>query len=213
PAGSTRTYHPVQYFPELTNQAARKRFDGLIGSWMPAVRKVVTVSETAYDEIVVFGDVQARDKFIVQTWHRTARVENGKITRVVYGHTYPGFPPRREDPSPEQFYRALVAFTGYWEMLLSDFVDATGVNNMRGPEIAQFGLTLSLLARYFNYTGDDALLLRHRDKIAATAALLVDLHEESLRLPQDDPGYGLIHGWSESDSCLAPKPMTWWLPY
>jgi len=276
PAGSTRTYHPVQYFPELTNQAARKRFDGLIGGWMPAVRKVVTVSETAYDEIVVFGDVQARDKFIVQTWHRTARVENGKITKVVYGHTYPGFPPRREDPSPEQFYRALAAFTGYWERLLSDFsaasvpendwidmskhafakelmvrpggvypkygavdrdyygseydgfqdmastvidnffsdfVDATGVNNMRGPEIAQFGLTLSLLARHFNYTGDDALLLRHRDKIAATAALLVDLHEESLRLPKDDPGYGLIHGWSESDSCLAPKPMTWWLPY
>ena len=292
PAGSTRTYHPVQYFPELTNQAARKRFDGLIGGWMPAVRKVVTVSETAYDEIVVFGDVQARDKFIVQTWHRTARVENGKITKVVYGHTYPGFPPRREDPSPEQFYRALAAFTGYWEKLLSDFsaasvpendwidmskhafakelmvrpggvypkygavdrdyygseydgfqdiftmsvyanlewgrfemastvidnffsdfVDVTGVNNMRGPEIAQFGLTLSLLARHFNYTGDDALLLRHRDKIAATAALLVDLHEESLRLPKDDAGYGLIHGWSESDSCLAPKPMTWWLPY
>ena len=47
PAGSTRTYHPVQCFPELTNQAARKRFDGLIGGWMPAVRKVVAVSETA----------------------------------------------------------------------------------------------------------------------------------------------------------------------
>src|SRR6266571_9338237 len=292
PAGSTRTYHPVQYFPELTNQAARKRFDGLIGGWMPAVRKVVTVSETAYDEVVVFGDVQARDKFIVQTWHRTARVENGKITKVVYGHSYPGFPPRRKDPSPEQFYRALAAFTGYWEKLLSDFsaasvpeddwidmskhafakelmvrpggvypkygavdrdyygseydgfqdiftmsvyanlewgrfemaravinnfftdfVDDKGVNNMRGPEIAQFGMTLSLLARYFNYTGDSGLLLRHRDKIEATAALLVELHEESLRLPQNDPGYGLIHGWSESDSCLAPKPMTWWLPY
>src|SRR5437660_1787117 len=94
PAGGTRTYHPVQYFSELTNQAARKRFDGLIGGWMPAVRKVVALSETAYDEVVVFGDVQARDKFIVQTWHRTARVENGKITKVVYGHTYPGFAPR-----------------------------------------------------------------------------------------------------------------------
>src|SRR5216117_1956298 len=292
PAGSTRTYHPVQYFPELTNQAARKRFDGLIGGWMPAVRKVVTVSETAYDEIVVFGDVQARDKFIVQTWHRTARVENGKITRVVYGHTYPGFPPRREDPSPEQFYRALVAFTGYWEKLLSDFsaasvpeydwidmskhafakelmvrpggvypkygavdrdyygpeydgfqdiftmstytnlewgrfaparqtidnyfadfVDAKDVNNMRGPETAQFGMTLSLLARYFNYTRDAALLLKHRAKIEATAAILTQLHDESLKLPVSDPGYGLIHGWSESDSCLAPTPSTWWLPY
>ena len=292
PSGGTRTYHPVQYFPELTNQAARKRFDGLIGGWMPAVRKVVALSETAYDEVVVFGDVQARDKFIVQTWHRTARVENGKITKVVYGHSYPGFPPRRKDPSPEQFYRALAAFTGYWEKLLSDFspasvpdndwidmskhafakelmvrpggvypkygavdrdyygseydgfqdiftmsvyanlewgrfemaravinnfftdfVDAKGMNNMRGPEIAQFGMTLSLLARYFSYTGDSSLLLRHQGKIEATAGLLVELHEESLRLPQDDPGYGLIHGWSESDSCLAPKPMTWWLPY
>src|SRR5881396_1764338 len=292
PAGSTRTYHPVQYFPELTNQAARKRFDGLIGSWMPAVRKVVTVSETAYDEIVVFGDVQARDKFIVQTWHRTARVENGKITRVVYGHTYPGFPPRREDPSPEQFYRALVAFTGYWEKLLSDFsaasvpeydwidmskhaivrelmvrpggvypkygavdrdyygseydgfqdiftsslytnlewgrftaaaqiidnyfrdfVDEKGMINMRGPETAQFGMTLSLLARYYNYTRDAALLQKHGPKIEATAALLMELHEESLQLPKSEPGNGLIHGWSESDSCLSSKPMTWWLPY
>src|SRR5881394_1338264 len=292
PAGSTRTYHPVQYFPELTNQAARKRFDGLIGGWMPAVRKVVTVSETAYDEIVVFGDVQARDKFIVQTWHRTARVENGKITKVVYGHSYPGFPPRREDPSPEQFYRALAAFTGYWEKLLSDFsaasvpendwidmskhafakelmvrpggvypkygavdrdyygseydgfqdvftsavytnlewgrftaakqiidnyfgdfVDEKGMINMRGPETAQFGMTLSLLARYYNYTRDAALLQKHRPKIEATAALLEELHEESLRLPDNDPGYALIHGWSESDSCLSSKPMTWWLPY
>src|SRR5437870_1511819 len=292
PAGSTRTYHPVQYFPELTNQAARKRFDGLIGGWMPAVRKVVTVSETAYDEIVVFGDVQARDKFIVQTWHRTARVENGKITKVVYGHTYPGFPPRREDPSPEQFYRALAAFTGYWERLLSDFsaasvpendwidmskhafakelmvrpggvypkygavdrdyfgseydgfqdiftmavytqlewgrfettrkfidnyftdfVDAKGMVNMRGPETAQFGLTLSLLARYFNYTRDAELIVKHRSKIRATAKLLAELHDESLRLSQDNPGYGLIHGWSESDACLAPDPKVWWKPY
>jgi hypothetical protein len=85
--------------------------------------------------------------------------------------------------------------------------------NMRGPETAQFGMTLSLLARYYNYTRDAALLLKHRAKIEATAALLVELHEESLRLPKQDPGYGLIHGWSESDSCLDPKPMTWWLPY
>src|SRR5882762_10523642 len=292
PAGSTRTYHPVQYFPELTNQAARKRFDGLIGGWMPAVRKVVALSETAYDEVVVFGDVQARDKFIVQTWHRTARVENGKITKVVYGYSYPGFPPRREDPSPEQFYRALAAFAGYWEKLLSDFsaasvpendwidmskhafakelmvrpggvypkygavdrdyygseydgfqdiftsavytnlewgrseaarliidnyftdfVDAKGNINMRGPETAQYGLTLSLLARYFNYTKDSSLLLKHRGKIEATVKLLANLHEESLKLAQDDAGFGLIHGWSESDSCLHEKPMTWWLPY
>jgi hypothetical protein len=34
-----------------------------------------------------------------------------------------------------------------------------------------------------------------------------------LRSPQDNIGHGLIHGWSESDSCLAPRPEVWWLPY
>jgi len=85
--------------------------------------------------------------------------------------------------------------------------------NMRGPETAQFGLTLSLLARYFNYTNDKSLFVKHRAKIEATAALLTELHDESLKLPADDAGHGLIHGWSESDACLAPQPMTWWKPY
>lgn len=290
--GNTRTYHPIQYFPQGTAQAIRKRFDGLVGGWMPVVRKVIPSSSAGYDEILVFGDVGAPDKFIVQTWHRTAHVENGKITKAVYGYSYPAFPPAREDPKPEEFYRALLLFSGYWDDLLkdfaptslpqdvwvdmskhafakelmvrpggvypkygavdrdyygseydgfqdiftsavyanlewgrfeqargiidnylSDFTDAKGMINMRGPETVHFGLTLSLLARYFNYTHDGDLLLKHRGKIQATAVMLTEMHDESLRLPQDDPGYGLIHGWSESDSCLAPKPMTWWLPY
>ncbi|MGB6877449.1 MAG: hypothetical protein WBD87_15590 [Candidatus Acidiferrales bacterium] len=292
PSGSTRTYHPGQYFPELNSQAAEKRFEGLIGGWMPAVRKIMPLSDNAYDEIVVFGDVEAHDKFIVQTWHRTAHVENGKLTKVVYGHSYPAFPPGRLDPQPEEFYRALLQFADYWQRqlhdvvpvslpqnawvdmsryafskelmvrpggvypkygavdrdyygseydgfqdiftmsvtanlewgrfemaravidnYLSDITDTKGMINMRGPETAQFGMELMLFARYFNYTRDSALLLKHQEKIAATATLLCEMHDESLRLPANDPGYGLIHGWSESDSCLAPKPETWWLPY
>jgi hypothetical protein len=291
-SGSTRTYHPVQFFPEHNQNAAQRRFDGLVGGWMPAVRKILPASETAYDEVIVFGDVEARDKFIVQTWHRTVKIDRGKIVKAVYGYSYPSFPPARVDPLPEDFYRALFVFAGYWEDQLSDFtpvslpqnawidmskhafakelmvrpggvypkygavdrdyygseydgfqdiftssvctnlewgrfetargvihnyftdfVDAKGVINMRGPETAQFGMTLSLLARYFDYTHDRELLLKHRSKIEATAALLCTLHDESLRLPKDEPGYGLIHGWSESDSCLMPKPKTWWLPY
>lgn len=290
--GRTRTYHPEQYFSEITAELAAKRFEGLVGGWMPAVRKVLPLSDSSYLEIVVFGDVEAKDKFIVQTWHRTAQFENGKITKVVYGYSYPAFPPRRKDPAPESFYRALLVFAEYWERQLrdtssvslpdktyvnmprhaiarelmvrpggvypkygavdrdyygseydgfqdiftsavytnlewgrfsqarqvidnyfTDFVDEKGMINMRGPETAQFGMTLSLLARYYNYTRDAALFQKHRSKIEATAALLEELHEESLRLPKDDPGYGLIHGWSESDSCLSSKPMTWWLPY
>ena len=292
PNGSTRTYHPVQYFPDDRQKASQRRFDGLVGGWMPAVRKIMSASEIAYDEVIVFGDVEAQDKFIVQTWHRTARIENGKISKAIYGHSYPAFPPARTDPQPEKFYRALLRFVVYWESLLSDFaaasvpqnvwldmskhafakevmvrpggvypkygavdrdyygseydgfqdiftssvytnlewgrfktaraiidnyfsdfVDGAGMINMRGPETAQFGMTLSLLARYSNYTGDRELLAKHRAKIEATATLLCEMHEESLRLSQVDPGYGLIHGWSESDSCLMPKPQIWWLPY
>jgi hypothetical protein len=293
PSGNTRTYHPNQYFPELRDgETVGKRFDGLVGGWMPAVRKVFPVSASAYIEVIVFGDVEAHDRFIVQTWHRTARVENGKISKVIYGYSYPAYPPARQDPKAEEFYRALLVFAEYWDKLmasfaatslpdeawtdmakhafakelmvrpggvypkygavdrdyygpeydgfqdiftmsvyanlecgrfgearaiidnyLTDFVDAKGVNNMRGPETAQFGMTLSLLARYFHYTRDGELLRRHRAKLLATVAMLEQMHEESLRRPKDDVGYGLIHGWSESDACLAPTPELWWLPY
>jgi len=292
PAGNTRTYHPVQYFPELTKEVAKKRWEGLIGGWMPAVRKVMPIHDEAYVEVVVFGDVRARDKFIVQTWHRTSRIENGKVAKTVYGYSYPAFPPRRKEPSAAAFYRALLIFANYWDKQVadmanvslpkqewvdlskhafakelmvrpggvypkygavdrdyygseydgfqdiftsavysnlewgrleparqiidnyfSDFVDDLGMVNMRGPETAQFGLTLSLLARYFRYTKDSATLHKHQKKILATVELLSELHETSMRLPDDDPGHGLIHGWSESDSCLMSNPNIWWLPY
>ena len=292
PSGNTRTYHPNQFFPDLKPGLAQRRFEGLIGGWMPAVRKVMPLSGSAYYELIIFGDVLARDRFIVQTWHRTALIENGKITKVEYGYSYPPFPPRRHAPQPEEFYRGLLIFAAYWEDLLRDiasahlpdatysdmtrhafarelmvrpggvypkygavdrdyygseydgfqdiftssvfanldwgrfemarqvidnyltrFTDDSGMINMRGPETAQFGLTLFLLARYYQYTGDAALLLKHRKKIEATASLLLELHDESLRLSPSDPGHGLIHGWSESDSCLFPKPDVWWQPY
>lgn len=259
---------------------------------MPAVRKVMPKSETAYYELLVFGDVEARDKFIVQTWHRTALIENGQMSKAIYGYSYPAFPPSRTDPDAKEFYRALLVFASYWNRQLADaipvtlpdrtyvdmsrhafakellvrpagvypkygavdrdyygpeydgfqdiftsavytnlewgrfeqarrtidnyfrdFVDAKGAINMRGPETAQFGLTLSLMARYYEYTRDRTLLAKYREKIAATAGNLASMHDESLKRPKEDPGYGLIHGWSESDACLAPRPMTWWQPY
>jgi len=291
--GNTRTYHPVQAAPDLRASVSQgKVFDGLVGGWMPAVRKVMPISDSVYYEVIVFGDVEAPDKFIVQTWHRTSRIENGKMVQSIYGHSYPAFPPARIDPKAEDFYRALLVFAEYWDRQLrdfapaslpqnvwidmskhafakelmirpggiypkygavdrdyfgseydgfqdiftmavytqlewgrfetarrfidnyfTDFVDAKGMVNMRGPETAQFGLTLSLLARYFNYTRDSALIAKHRSKIQATARLLEELHEQSLRLPEGNPGHGLIHGWSESDACLAPDPKVWWQPY
>lgn len=292
PSGNTRTYHPNQYFPEITAELAAKRYEGLLGGYMPAVLKIMPISETAHIELIIFGDVQAKDRFIVQTWHRSAKIENGKITKVVYGYSYPAYPPARTDPEANEFYRALLVFAEYWEKQVADmssptlpdnvwdnmtryaivkelmvrpggiypkygavdrdyygpeydgfqdiftmsvytnlewgrfdvtrriidnyftdFVDAKGNVNMRGPETGQYGLTLSLLARYYNYTHDKALFTKHKDKIVATAAMLAAMHDESLKLPKEDVSYGLIRGWSESDACLAPKPDTWWQPY
>jgi hypothetical protein len=250
PTGNTRTYHPAQYFPELTAEMARRRYEGLVGGWMPAVRKVMAKSETAYYELLIFGDVEARDRFIVQTWHRTTRIENGKMSKAIYGYSYPAFPPSRTDPDANEFYRALLIFANYWNRQLvdavpvalpdktyvdmsrhafakelmvrpggvypkygavdrdyygpeydgfqdiftsavytnlewgrfeqarrtidnyfQDFVDAKGAINMRGPETAQFGLTLSLLARHYEYTHDRTLLMKYREKIAATPVI------------------------------------------
>ncbi len=296
--GNTRTYHPNQNFAELQGGSTgdhantRERWEGLLGGWMPAVHKIFPIGEQSYIDMVIFGDVEAHDKFIVQTWHRTARIDNGKMTKVVFGYSYPAYPPFKEDPKKEAFYRALLVFADYWDKQLADFApttlpdkswvdmskhavakeimvrpggvypkygavdrdyygseydgfqdiftasvytnlelgrfepckaildnylsehtDAKGMINMRGPETAQYGLTLSLLARYLNYTKDAALIHKHRAKIEATAAGLLAMHDTSLRLPPDDRGYGLIAGWSESDACLAPNPAIWWKPY
>lgn len=292
PSGGTRTYHPNQDFPEINMDATRQRHDGLVGAWMPAVRKIMPLSGEAYIEMLIFGDVEAHDEFIVQTWHRTSKIESGKVTKVSYAHTYPDYPPARVAPKPEEFYRALLVFADYWDghlhdfaattlpdqsyvdmskhcfakelmvrprgvypkygavdrdyygseydgfqdiftmalgtnlewgrfdearkildNYLSDFTDDKGMIDMRGPETAQFGMTLSLIARYYNYTRDAALLGKHRKKILATVEMLNEMHDSSLKLPSSDPGYGIIHGWSESDSCLHNTPNVWWLPY
>ena len=303
--GNTRAYHPNQYFTELQGGGGpnapaptgervnfRERWEGLLGGWMPAVHKVFPIKDNSYIETVIFGDVEARDKFIVQTWHRTARIDDGKMAKPVYGYSYPAYPPFKEDPKPEEFYRALLVFANYWDKQLADFAptvlpdaswvdmskhavakeimvrpggvypkygavdrdyygseydgfqdiftasvytnlelgrfepckaildnylseytDAKGMINMRGPETAQYGLELSLFARYLNYTHDLATIQKHRAKIEATAAGLVKMHDTSLKLPEDDRGYGLIAGWCESDSCLAAQPANWWKPY
>ena len=292
PSGNTRTYHPVQSFKELTLERARMRHEGLVGGWTPAVRKIFPGDQGSYYEVVVFGDVLSKDRFIVQTWHRTTHIRNGTITKVEYGYSYPAYTRRRQDPKPEEFYLGLLEFAEYWDRQIhdlapivlpdpswtdmvahafvkeqivrpggvypkygavdrdyygpeydgfqdiftmsfyanmecgrlkqahdifdnyfSDFVDDKGIVNMRGPETGQFGLTLSLIARYYHYTHDKTLLLKHRDKIEATATLLTELHDEALALSTSDRGYGLIYGWCESDTCLAPNPAVWDKPY
>ena len=291
--GRTRTFHPEQDVPALRDdKLAVRRREGLLGGWLPAVHKVFPLDDGRWYDVLVFADVDATDRFVVQTWHRTALVEHGRIREAHYGHSYPAYPPTRRPPSAADFYRALLRFHDTWQRHLADasemhtpdpswadmarfafarelvvrpggsypkygavdrdyygneydgfqdtftsslyanlewgrfaqasavldgyftdFVQSDGMINMRGAETGQFGLTLSLLARYLRYTGDAELLRRHRGKIEATARILLELHDASLQLPKSQPGHGLIHGWNESDACLFPDPQLWWKPY
>lgn len=291
--GRTRTYRPEHRFPELNgDEIALRSSEGLLGGWLPAIHKVIPRKEGGHWDLIVFADVDADNRFIVETWHRTLRIEQGRIVEADYGHSYAPYPPRREHPTPEAFYTALFRFARSWQAELAegasvtlpepewadmvhhafakelivrpggiwpkygavdrdyygseydgfqdsftsslyanllwgrfaqaravldqyftDFVLPDGLVDMRGPETGQYGLTLALLARYLRLTGDVATLVRHRDKIRATATLLAELHDQSLALPASDRGHGLIHGWSESDACLHPDPTLWWKPY
>ncbi|MBJ6122291.1 hypothetical protein [Sphingomonas mollis] len=293
PNGRTRGYRPEHAFAALSgDEGAKTRFEGMLGGWLPAVHKVIPISATAWYDLIVFADVDANDPLLVQTWHRTMRVERGRVTEVHYGHSYAAFPPRRPHPTAEAFYRALLRFAQVWHAELADlapvalpdpvypdmvahafareivvrpggtypkygvvdrdyvgpeydgfqdiftsslyanlewgrfaqakavldeyfddFVGDDGMVDMRGPEVPQFGLTLSLIARYLRYTGDIATIARIKDKVVATARILAELHDQALALPASDRGHGLLHGWSESDACLHPDPSLWWKPY
>ncbi|RBB26792.1 Tat pathway signal protein, partial [Xanthomonas oryzae pv. oryzae] len=295
PNGRSRTSRPEHAFAELGETALiKRREEGVLGGWMPAVRKVMRCEgepDSWYD-VLVFADVRARDRFVVQTWHRTMKVKAGAIVAVHYTHSYPEFAPSRSAATAEQFYAALIDFAAYWQQALDgtvqaqlpdaswndmaqfafarelvvrpggdypkygaverdyygneydgfqdtftssfyanlewgrfaqaaavldnyfdEFVQDDGLPNMRGPEVGQFGLTLSLLARYLRYTGDAPRLRRLLPKIAATAQVLCALHDQALALPRTAHGYGLLHGWNESDACLFPDPSLWWKPY
>ncbi len=147
PGGNTRTYHPSQYFTELRQQGvAQKRYEGMLGGWMPAVRKVFPLADGAHLELIVFGDVDAKDKFIVQTWHRSAKIENGKMTKVVYGYSYPAYPPARVDPQPVEFYRALLRFHTYWEKQLHD-VTPISLPNPEWTNMAKHAVAKEIMVR------------------------------------------------------------------
>jgi hypothetical protein len=120
--GSTPTFTAKQYCPEITSVVSAGRFfDGLVGGWLPIVRKVFPIEEDRYWEILGFADTEKRERFIVHTWHRVAHIHKDAVTRVFYRHTYPPFRPVRQLPSPKEFYRGLLALALYWEGHLAAF--------------------------------------------------------------------------------------------
>jgi hypothetical protein len=123
-AGGTKAFHANLILPEA-NKATKGRLEGYVGGWMPAIRKVMPLSDNEYFETVVFGDVDAPDPFIVQTWHRVSWIRNGAVVKVAFGHSYPSFTRTQQGPEASQFYRALFKFGEYWQKHLSEIAPLT----------------------------------------------------------------------------------------
>lgn len=88
--------------------------------------------------------------------------------------------------------------------------------NYRGPEMAQYGRTLTLVAQYFRLSGGDpsSLLLKHRQKIVDISDMLLARRRQAQALPRDDPSFGLIRGEDESDEMFSGwSPRTSELPH
>jgi len=101
----------------------------------------------------------------------------------------------------------------YINNYFTEFVQHGGSVNYRGPETGQYSRILAVLAKYYNYTNDYKIFLKHEDKIRGIEDLLLSLREKAKKLPPNDPSYGMIFGWSEADSCLFPEPEKYNQPY
>jgi hypothetical protein len=87
----------------------------------------------------------------------------------------------------------------YLDYYLTHFVRIDGRLKYRGPEIGKFGVMLTCIATYYDYSRDETLICEHDQKIKAIVALLVGRWESARRCDPSDPTYGMIRGPHEAD--------------
>jgi hypothetical protein len=93
------------------------------------------------------------------------------------------------------------------------YVRRGAVINVRGPEMAQFGRMLTVMAQFWRYTGDASLLLKHESKLMDIQSMLMRRHEMALLLPSTDPSRGIIRGIDEADELFAWTEASSELPH
>lgn len=102
---------------------------------------------------------------------------------------------------------------GVFDNYFSFYVRRNATVNYRGPEIAQYGRTLTLIAQYYRLTGDTTLLLKHSAKIVDFSNMLISRRRTAQRLPKSDPSHGMIRGDDESDEMFSWRRKTSELPH
>ena len=94
------------------------------------------------------------------------------------------------------------------------YVRRGAVINVRGPEMAQFGRMLTVMAQFYRYSnGDASLLLKHEPKLMDIQSMLMRRHAASLLLPSTDPSRGIIRGIDEADELFAWTEASSELPH
>jgi hypothetical protein len=94
----------------------------------------------------------------------------------------------------------------YLDDYFAHFVRPDGTLHYRGPEMGKYGVTLSCLGLYFDYTGDESLLLAHQPKVDAIADMLLERWTKARERPATDASYGMIPGYHEADiNFLTPN--------
>lgn len=201
---------------------APRRFDPAADAYYRALLRFARYWAAELDDLVpvtlpdpIWGDMVAH-AFAKEIIVRPGGVypKYGVVDRDYYGSEYDGFQDTfTSSLSANLEWGRFAQARAVLDQFFDEFVANDGMVDMRGPQVGQFGLTLSLVARYLHLTGDEATVRRHASKLRETAALLAELHDIALKLPASDPEHGLIAGWNESDACLFPDPSLWWKPY
>ena len=138
----------------------------------------------------------------------------GAIDKDYGGSEHDGFPDTFNVETTAMQEWGLTDRAGrYIDNYFSHFVRDDGSLLYRGPETGQYGRMLTVIAQYARMGGDTRLLLKHRTRIDAIARLLLALRAQALALPDQDPAYGMIAGWSEADAVLERDPARYMLPY
>jgi len=138
----------------------------------------------------------------------------GVIDKDYGGSEHDGFPDTFTVETAAMLEWGLTDRAGrYIDNYFGKFVRDDGSILYRGPEIGQYGRMLTVVAQYVNLGGDSDLLLRLRSRIDGVARSLLALRETALKLPVNDPAYGMIAGWSEADASLEKDPKRYMQPY
>lgn len=138
----------------------------------------------------------------------------GAFDKEYAGSEHDGFPDTFTVETTAMLEWGLIDRAGrYIANYFTEFVRDDGSILYRGPEVAQFGRMLTVVAQYVDLGGDPELVLRLRSRIDGITKLLLALRDEALKLPASSAAHGMLSGWDEADSCLEKNPSRYLQPY